>query len=450
MKKPQIKNFTEFLVENSSHYSDWKYDIAELAAIGRSTSFTKLYIQKESKLNESFSFLLESEELMEAMEMQVVSDLFNSDMALEEGFKDFAKSIFGDKVVNAVSSLPSKVYDVGSKILDKGKDIWDKAVTNLKDFVAKAKEIIGNILQSMKKLLGNLWELIKMGIQKAGKYMFSKHAEKLDQVKDSVFSGMKESELSKADAAPMVEEIKTAGSEYTEMINKYFKKDKFETVETEAQKAIENVKESVIWESFVGLYSISEKEEIEELFTMNESGEEHPEKSKIVAWVQSIVQWILSPIGATVELVAQNLTKMAMSAPSAILKGVKNATKYSHLPALAAIIGGIVADTMGIAKGVSHMAHESENVEELQSGGKGVFNNENLNKVAENAAKVATSAIAGYAISIALHSLPALHVAFEAIMLAGLTIMFFGWLDEQGIGNGAIPEICQEFYHWIH
>ena len=442
MRNPHILKFSEWKL-NEGVSNNGNLSIHELCLLGRKTSLIRAFIMKESKLNESYNFILQNDEILESLELQVAYDFINSGESIKEGFKDFTKSIFGDEVLSKIKKMPSKVFDVGSTLLGKGKDVWDKSVSGLKEFLAKSKEVISNILEVMRNFLLKLWELIKSATKKVGKFMFTKKLDKLKKIKSTNFSD------GNSGGSYMIGEIQTAGTEYSELINKYFKKGKFEKVEDAAGKAALNIKESVVWDSFIGLYSICEKDEIDNLLIMGNDEidterDTHHAKNKVVAWVQAIVQWILSPVGAVTEFIANGFTKAAMSTPSAILKGVEKCTRYKHLPTLVAIIGGMVADVAGIKSGLGHMAHES-----VDNSNGGLFNSENLKQL-ESVGKLATSALAGYAAYTALKSCPPLHVAFEAIMLVGLVLMFFGWLSDDGIAQDKIPKMCVEFYHWIH
>ena len=448
MKKPQISKFIEWQINENKGFSS-QLSIEELCKIGKKVSFTKAFITKECKLNENYNFILEDEEILDALELQVAHYFVNSNDPIHEGFTDFAKSLFGDKVLSMVKKMPAQTLDIGSKLLSKGKDVWDRSVTDLKDFLKKSKEIISNIIDVMKSFLGKLWDLIKLGTQKVGKFMFTKKLDKLEKIKSSTFSSN-----DKSNSLLMIDEIQTAGSEYTELIKNYFKRDSFETIEASAEKAISQIKESDIWDSFIGLYSICEKDEIDDLFLIGNDDEDtehsnHHPKSKVVSWVQAIVQWILSPIGATTEIMAKGFSKAVMSTPSMILKGIQNRTSYKHLPTLVAIITGIIADVAGIKGGIDHISHDATH-ESVDNKGDAIFNPENFKKMGQSMSKVATSAIAGYALSIAISSCPPLHITFEAIMLIGLVLMFFGWLVDQGIAEDKIPKLCTEFYHWIH
>jgi hypothetical protein len=393
--------------------------------------------------------------MLEAIEYQVASELLNSEKyKLDEGFRDFAKAVFGDKVISAIEKMPSKMYTVGTDLLDKGKELWDKSVEGFSSFLNKIKEVTQSIIEAMKKILSKLWDLVEEGTKKAGKLIWGKKIEKLEKLADEL-SVTNEAVSKKHENYK--EELSTVSVEFSEMKKTYFKRNNFENVEKQAEdaaKELKNVSSSgekkvndsidmVVYQSFIGLYSVSEASEIDlSNFEINESKEGHANQSKVVKWIQSIVMWIMSPLGSASEFMAKNGSKVLMSIPSVITKGIKNATMYVHVPTVAAIIAGIATDTFSI---ISHSGgtHESK-----------IFEKENLvswKNELEEISKSATSAIAGFAMGIAIEMVPGLRIGLEAIMVAGLTLIFFGWLTEQNEKwKIIVPKMCVDFYHWLH
>jgi len=472
----RFNNFNKFSKDflYESYIGGNDYTIDELCNKGKNTTFTREFLVKESRIDESYKMILESEAMIESIEMHLASEMMRSEDYMNEGFKDFVKSVFGDKVVARVKSFPKNLYNYGSELLDKGKEVWDKTVSNLKEFMAKIKDVVKNIIDSMKNFLSALWDMIKGVAQKMGKFVFGKHADQLEKISKDMFEvneaeevgteevetkgGTKESKLKKE-----AENLKT---DFQELKDKYFKKKEFKETEKMAIDAGENLdkekegeeptKESIdstVWNSFLGLYSVSESDVIKELETLNEEGHEkgeagHGESSKVVKWIQSIVMWILSPIGAAWEFGVEIGTKAILAIPSAITRGIKNITKYTVFPALATLLAGIVADVFGIKKG---LAHESTYIKQYNQLFESAFSNpEKLKAGVEKVSKAAVGAAAGYAVGIAMHAIPPLHVAFEFLALGILVMMFLGWLKDSHPKMDWISDDFVEFFHWIH
>lgn len=463
--------------------------LGELFMLGKKSNLLDTLIVNESSINESVQMIYEDEELLEAFKMQIVYDFLSEGVG--SFFNKVARSVFGDDLVNKVEKawgkLGDKITDIGKKVLDKGKEVWDKSVDSLKSLVKNIASVAKSIGESIKNMLNILWSGLTSTAGKVGKTLLGKSADKMKEV-GNVLQGATSEAKDSGDLSELKEAAKKSsfkkeatdlGTDLTEVRKKYFGGDQgpgsSETIKkiedsgselVDAEKSADaelkdsfNVQlsmDTVILESLKGLCTVASFEEIEKLKNyeshdfiseakkLNE-GDDHHEKSAVVAWLSEIVKWVLSPMGNLIELLTGSLTRLACSVPSAIARGWEKRTKFVIFPTLTAFIAGLAYKISGIA----HHFSESEVFEKegTEADLEEAVGSDTMDKLE----KLTIGGLVGVCAYIFLGAMPTLAFVFKCVMTALLTAMTVGFLQEAFPKTfGWVPDFFTKFYHAMH
>jgi len=183
---------------------------------------------------------------------------------------------------------------------------------------------------------------------------------------------------------------------------------------------------------------------ISEAKKLNE-GDDHHEKSAVVAWLAEIVKWVLSPMGNLIELLSGSLTTLACSVPSAITRGWNKRTKFIIFPTLTAFTAGLAYKISGIA----HHFSESEVFE--KEGNRKELEESIGSDTVDKFEKLTVGGLVGVCAYIFLGALPTLAFVFKCVMTALLTAMIVGFLQEAFPKSfNWVPDFFTKFYHAMH
>ena len=419
--------------------------------------------------------------------------------------KDIAKNL-----VNIVKDMWNKLKELLKKVWEFIKKHAMSVLPGMKSKLAKMKKLEGEINPGqlgteIKTVVGDLSEI---GIYFLGDPKVT--TVQMDELALSSGKNILSGEAGESEGESEGEEKKES-SEKKELVSDSFIWDsmkgymsKGENFDTDELIRLHETKEERIYEAEENKEEDTADDTIDDI----KKDAKKKESRGIKKWIGGIVMWLLSPIGKLAEVIGDVVSKGMSAMPAwlsgklgTLYEGVKNmisyASKFKAIGTLAQFIMGIAAAGFALSskipgewlksaehalglegaveKGNEILADVGRGVEKTIGGEIANLKTESrlhkfdqFNKINESEggdtkglsfkglAVAAGSALLGFLISVFTHSIPFVHVGFEAISLTLLIFATIGFIFTQlefgkeiAQKNG-FGEWCKKIYNFIH